>query len=158
MVIVCVVVAINGVASLTSTYVELEASATLERRMMAIDPVITETDRKGLIGQWALVNSRSDYEAVITKIDEIAKNHGIRLPKPVTAQVGHPRPPFPPAETGGLSATDLVARQRVRPRFCLTMGGGVDSRIRWILQPSTNSRRTRLLRFCWRKRLVIRLR
>jgi transposase len=54
-----------------------------------------------------------------------------------------------------LSATDLVAWGRSRPRFCLTKGGDVDSRIRWIAPRSANSRKTTSSRCCWCKRRAL---
>jgi hypothetical protein len=63
-------------------YAEFQATATFEHRLMALEPVISDQERKELRGQWALMNSRTDYDRINGRFEELAKKYNAKLPVP----------------------------------------------------------------------------
>jgi hypothetical protein len=61
--------------------VSTKANSAFQRRLMALTPVITEDERKQILGTWALVNSKADYLKINDTLEELGKKHGITLPK-----------------------------------------------------------------------------
>ena len=43
-------------------YAEFQATATFDQRLMALEPVISDQERKELRGQWAMMKGRADYD------------------------------------------------------------------------------------------------
>jgi hypothetical protein len=54
--------------------------SSFELSMMAVDPVVTEAQRKALYADWALIKGRSDHERLTQKIKIIAANNKRELP------------------------------------------------------------------------------
>jgi hypothetical protein len=67
---------------LASHFVSIQANATYERRMMALAPVLTDQERRNLIGQWAMVDSRARYDELQKRLEDLAISYHITLPKP----------------------------------------------------------------------------
>jgi hypothetical protein len=47
---------------------------------MALTPVITEEERKNVLGKWAMVKSQSDYQDIKTYLEDLAKKYHTTLP------------------------------------------------------------------------------
>jgi len=60
--------------------VSLNANATFQRRLLALTPVITEDERKELLGEWAMVNSKANYLQINTRLEELANKYHTTLP------------------------------------------------------------------------------
>jgi hypothetical protein len=60
--------------------VSITANAKFQRRLMALSPVISEQDRKELLGKWAMMKSRSDYEKIYNEIQNLAQKYHTELP------------------------------------------------------------------------------
>jgi cytochrome bd-type quinol oxidase subunit 2 len=61
--------------------VSIRANSTFQRRLMALAPVITEDERKQVLGNWAMMSSKADYLAINAALEQIAKKHNTDLPK-----------------------------------------------------------------------------
>jgi predicted PurR-regulated permease PerM len=61
--------------------VSIRANATFQRRLMALTPVISDEERKELLGKWAMVSSKVDFENINTQIEELAKKYQTKLPR-----------------------------------------------------------------------------
>jgi hypothetical protein len=48
---------------------------------MALTPVITEEERKQLLGNWAMMNSKADFLEINHKLDKLAEKYHVTLPK-----------------------------------------------------------------------------
>jgi hypothetical protein len=60
--------------------VSIRANSTFQRRLMALTPVITENDRKKLLGNWAMIKSKNDYLKINGQLEELAKKYSVALP------------------------------------------------------------------------------
>lgn len=69
--------------NLTLVFVDLQTNASFQQRITVLAPVITDQEYKELQAMWASMDSRSDYEAINLKLELLASEHGIRLPKPL---------------------------------------------------------------------------
>jgi hypothetical protein len=61
--------------------VSIRANATFQRRLMALTPVISEEERKQLLGKWAMMNSKAEYLEINTQLEEIANKYHVALPQ-----------------------------------------------------------------------------
>ncbi len=61
--------------------VSVQASASYERRVMALSNIITEEERGKIISKWAFVQSKTDYEKVMQYIETLANKYEVNLPK-----------------------------------------------------------------------------
>jgi cytochrome bd-type quinol oxidase subunit 2 len=61
--------------------VSIRANSTFQRRLMALAPVITEDERKQVLGNWAMMSSKADYLAINAALEQVAKKHNVDLPK-----------------------------------------------------------------------------
>jgi hypothetical protein len=68
---------------LNSFFVAMQEETTFKQQMMALEPFISETERKDLLRQWALLKTREDYVKVKDKMTEIAKKYSTTLPPPL---------------------------------------------------------------------------
>ena len=66
----------------TRMYAEFQATATFDQRLMALAPVISDQERKSLLGQWAMMKSRADYDKVNARFEELAEKYHTELPSP----------------------------------------------------------------------------
>jgi hypothetical protein len=63
-------------------YVPFQATATFDRRLMALAPVISDEERQSLRGQWALMKGRADYNKINDRFKELAEKYHAELPPP----------------------------------------------------------------------------
>jgi hypothetical protein len=68
---------------ISGKFVSLQATATFDRRLMALTPLISDQERKNLLGQWALMKGRKDYDKLNDQFEELAKKYHAELPKPL---------------------------------------------------------------------------
>jgi hypothetical protein len=61
--------------------VSIRANATFQRRLMALTPVISDQERKELLGTWAMINSKAEYENINTQMEDLAKKYHAILPR-----------------------------------------------------------------------------
>jgi hypothetical protein len=74
---------IPGALIVTSRlYAEFQATATIDQRMMALEPVISDQDRKELRRLSAMMEGRKDYDNINSRMESLAKTHNIKLPPP----------------------------------------------------------------------------
>jgi hypothetical protein len=48
---------------------------------MALTPVISDQERKNILGQWALMKTRKAYDKLNDQFEELAKKYHAELPK-----------------------------------------------------------------------------
>jgi hypothetical protein len=75
-----VVVAFTGLWYMITDIRSVEAKASYDRRMMVFTPFFSQEERKALIGDWGNIRSRSDYDALMMKMESLAKKYSISLP------------------------------------------------------------------------------
>lgn len=63
-------------------YSEFQATATFDQRLMALEPVISDGERRALRGEWAVMRSRADYDRIMGQMEGIARKAALALPKP----------------------------------------------------------------------------
>jgi hypothetical protein len=81
--IIWIVLAIPVTFIVTSeVYTAFQARATFDQRLMALEPVISEQERKSLLAQWALMKGRVDYEKINKRLEELAEKYHAELPSP----------------------------------------------------------------------------
>ena len=81
--ILCLAVAVPLMFIINSgLYTAFQATATFDRRLMALAPVISDQERKSLLGQWAMMKGRADYDKINAKFQELAEKYHSELPPP----------------------------------------------------------------------------
>lgn len=60
--------------------VSIRANATFQRRLMALTPVIDDNERKSLLGEWAIMKSKVEYESINKRMDALAKKYHVEIP------------------------------------------------------------------------------
>jgi hypothetical protein len=78
---VTVVTIIPFLIAVAGPAVSIRANATFQRRLMALTPVISDAERKQLLGQWAMINSKASYQNINKQIEELATKYNAPLPK-----------------------------------------------------------------------------
>jgi hypothetical protein len=63
-------------------YSEFQATATFDQRLMALEPVISDVQRRTLRSEWAVMRSRADYDRINGQMEELAAKAHLVLPKP----------------------------------------------------------------------------
>jgi len=58
----------------------VEARASYDRLTMVCTPFFSQEERKALIGDWGGVKSKSDYDALMMKMELLAKKYNVSLP------------------------------------------------------------------------------
>jgi hypothetical protein len=66
----------------SAIYGAFQATATFDQRLMALAPVISDQERKSLLGQWAVMKGRADYDKINTRFEEFAEKYHAELPPP----------------------------------------------------------------------------
>jgi hypothetical protein len=61
--------------------VSVKPNATFQRRLLALTPVITEDERKIVLGEWAMVDSKEGYLRINTRLEELATKYHTTLPR-----------------------------------------------------------------------------
>jgi hypothetical protein len=59
----------------------IQAHSTFDNRLMALTPVISDQERKNLIGQWAFMGSKSDFFAIDHNMETLANKYHVKLPE-----------------------------------------------------------------------------
>jgi hypothetical protein len=57
------------------------AEASFHRRVLALESVITDQERKELLAQWALMTSKEDYAAINAQFESLGVKYHQKLPK-----------------------------------------------------------------------------
>jgi len=65
----------------TLAFVDLQLNASFQQRLTVLAPKISEQEYKELQAAWASMQSRPDYESINTRMDSLARQHGIELPE-----------------------------------------------------------------------------
>jgi hypothetical protein len=78
--IAAVLVAISGLVAMSGSYISIQASAAFDRRLMALSPVISESERNGLLREWAMMHSKAEYDAIKARIIALAQKYNTTLP------------------------------------------------------------------------------
>ena len=63
------------------TYSDLQLNASFQQRLTVLAPKIDEVEYRELQAVWAGMRSRADFVAVNTRMERLAEQHGIDLPK-----------------------------------------------------------------------------
>jgi len=66
----------------SAIYRAFQATATFDQRLMALAPVISDQERKSLLGQWAVMKGRADYDKINARFEELAEKYHAELPPP----------------------------------------------------------------------------
>ncbi|MGY6215433.1 hypothetical protein ACW73L_09740 [Methylolobus aquaticus] len=81
LVIFIAVVAVSlGLSSVTSEFIELQLNASFNQRLAVLAARAQEQDIRDLRARWALMQARSDYESLLTEMDQLAGKLGQPLP------------------------------------------------------------------------------
>jgi amino acid transporter len=64
-------------------YVDLQLNASFSQRLDALGPYIEPMEERRLRSAWALMKTRSDYEMINRRIDELAVAANITIPEPL---------------------------------------------------------------------------
>jgi hypothetical protein len=64
-------------------FVELQYTATFQKRLALITPAIVEQHEEVLLARWAGMMSIDDYRNLNKEIESIARNNSIFLPDPL---------------------------------------------------------------------------
>jgi hypothetical protein len=64
-------------------YVDLQLNASFSQRIDALSPYIEPIEERRLKSQWALMNTRQDYERINRRLEELAVAAHIPLPPPL---------------------------------------------------------------------------
>jgi hypothetical protein len=79
--VITVILTIPFLIAVAGPAVSIRANATFQRRLMALTPVISDTERKQLLGQWAMINSKASYQNVNKQMEQLANKYNAPLPK-----------------------------------------------------------------------------
>lgn len=66
----------------SAIYTAFQATATFDQRLRALAPVISDQERKTLIGAWAVMKGRSDYDKINARLEELSLKYHTTLPRP----------------------------------------------------------------------------
>lgn len=72
-----------GLLLMAVVFADLQLNTTFNQRLAVLSPKIDELQRKELLAAWATMESRKDYESIMEKMDNVAAQHSISLPKPL---------------------------------------------------------------------------
>lgn len=80
---VYIIAVLSGLFILTLTRADLQLNTSFQQRLTVLAPITTDLELKQLRASWAMMQSRKDYETIVTKIEAIATSHGVVLPAPL---------------------------------------------------------------------------
>jgi hypothetical protein len=58
----------------------MRINSIFQRQLMALTPVISEQNRNEILGEWAMMKSKSDYSKVNDEMKMLAEKYHIHLP------------------------------------------------------------------------------
>ena len=66
---------------LMDLYLVMQMNASFHQRLEVLGPKINDLEYKELLASWASMHSREDYRKIITRMQGVAAQNGITLPK-----------------------------------------------------------------------------
>lgn len=58
-------------------------NTTFLQKLIVLKPVLTEQQEEEFRAMWALMGNRADFKMIQKKLDEVAEEHGVKLPEPL---------------------------------------------------------------------------
>jgi hypothetical protein len=80
-IIVFLAFSVRQLLSTILVYASTELNASFQQRYNAIRPYLSESEEEALISSWALMKNESDYILINEKLELIAEENGITLPR-----------------------------------------------------------------------------
>jgi len=71
------------IITIAKDYVAVQARATLDVRLRALAPYLSEADSKTLTREWAMMRSRASYDQINLRLDEISNKYHVPIPIPL---------------------------------------------------------------------------
>jgi hypothetical protein len=65
------------------SFADLQLNTSFQQRLTALAPVITDQQEEELQASWASMENRDDYLVILERMNSMAKDNGIELPKPL---------------------------------------------------------------------------
>jgi hypothetical protein len=78
--ILALVVFVFMLITVSGSYISIQASQAFDLRLMALAPVISEQEKNDLLRDWALMDSKAQYDALKAKMAAIATKRDTTLP------------------------------------------------------------------------------
>ena len=69
------------ILSVVVVFAEVNFKISFNQRLAVLTPKITELERKELLGSWAAMETRNDYDKIVENMQNLAKLHKVSLPE-----------------------------------------------------------------------------
>jgi hypothetical protein len=66
-----------------SSFVNLQLDTSFRQRLTVLAPALSEMEIRQLEASWAGMRSQGDYNAIVARLEGIARARGVVLPKPL---------------------------------------------------------------------------
>lgn len=79
--ILSIVIIFLLICMIISIYADLQLNTSFQQRLRVLSPRIGDLETKNLQASWALMELKEDYEKIVRRMEELAKENNIELPK-----------------------------------------------------------------------------
>jgi hypothetical protein len=62
---------------------DLQLNSSFNRRLTIVLPKLSDQEHKEFLASWAAMTTRRDYQQLNTRLEDVAKARGVKLPKPL---------------------------------------------------------------------------
>jgi hypothetical protein len=70
----------DTIVVISGMYISVDASITYQRRIMALGPVLTDTEMKGLVRKWGMIQTQAEYDQLMQDMNKLAATYHVSIP------------------------------------------------------------------------------